>query len=96
MASTVDHYDNDLIISTSFQVVSSGIKNIFTNIQVTGRIKKNPQLRERCKRLNIPPGQLLELFKHPLLANSCVVCTCCIFGLNYGLPQLAVAGTLLL
>lgn len=34
MASTVDYDDNDLIISTSFQVVSSSIKNIFTNIQV--------------------------------------------------------------
>ena len=29
MASTVDHDDNDLIISTYFQVVSSSAKNIF-------------------------------------------------------------------
>ena len=51
--------------------------------------------RVKKKRLNIPPGQLLGQFKHLLLANSCVLCACCIFDLNYGLSQLAVAGTLL-
>jgi hypothetical protein len=45
-------------------------------------LKRN-RSRERRKRLNTYAGLLLGGFKHPLLANSCVVCACCIFGLNY-------------
>jgi hypothetical protein len=75
MASTVDYDDNNCTVSQLIGMLSSNFENIFTNIQVTERIKKNSQLRERRKRLNIPPGQLLELFKHPLLANSCVLLT---------------------
>jgi hypothetical protein len=36
--------------------VSSNAKNIFTNIQVTGRIKKNPQLRVAGYCLNTHAG----------------------------------------
>jgi hypothetical protein len=45
-------------------------------------LKRN-RSRGGVKRLNTSAGLLLGGFKHPLLANSCVVCTCCIFDLNY-------------
>jgi hypothetical protein len=61
MAFTVDHYDNALIISTSFQVVSSGIKNIFSAISTFWHVRGAPQAFKHQQR---NPAEHFYTFKH--------------------------------
>jgi hypothetical protein len=60
MASIIASYGNDLIISTSFQVVSSGIKNIFRTCRT---LKPDlPGAVFKHKKLN--PAEHFGTFKH--------------------------------
>jgi hypothetical protein len=79
MASIIASDSNDLIISTTNWVVSSGIKKYFQSVckikiaaGLAGLFKQKMFPRVRRKRLNTTPG-----------TNSSIICTCCIFSLNF-------------